>query len=166
MNAANLMNVYCYFESLACIILRCLCHLNFRSSQTPRNLADSTEITSAPESYTICLDKVCAQVKCISSLFFGANVIPLVTVHLSHAIYIYSRCLQFVATSLLYTIRLMLSANPTTVIPSSSNSSYNEAIYRMNRIRNNSDPCNTSIWSSRKAISVLSNRRCTIHTFR
>ncbi len=105
---------------------------------------------------------MCIQVKCISSLFFEANVIPLVMVYLLHTTYTYSRHLQFVAISLLYTIRLMLSVNPTIVIPFSSNSLYSEAIYRMNRIRNNGDLCGIPAWSSRRAVSVSSNRRCIV----
>ncbi len=145
MNTANLMNVYCCFESLTCIILRCLCHLNFQSNQTLRNLADSTDAISVPESRIICLDRIYIQVKCISLLFSRANTIPLVTAHLSYVVYTCSRCSQFVMTSLLYIIRLVSSANLTIVIPSPSSFSYNEAIYRMNRIRNNDNPCSIPI---------------------
>ncbi len=83
--------------------------------------------------------------KCISSLFSGANVIFLVTAYLLYIVYMYSRHSQFVATSLLYTIRLVLFANPTIVISSLSSSLYNEAIYRMNRIRDNDNPCGISV---------------------
>ncbi len=160
------MNIYCCFESLACIILRCLYHLNFQSSQIPRNLADSIGVISAPESCTICLDRMCTQVKCISSLFFGTNAILLIIVHLLYTVYTHSRHSQFVVTSLLYTIRLVLFANPTIVIPSPSSSLYSEAIYRMNRIGNNSDPCGIPVWSFRKTTSVLSNRRRIVYAFR
>ncbi len=166
MDTANLMNVYCYFESLACIILRCLHHLNFRSNQTPKNLADSTGTTSTPESCTIYLGRVCTRMKCISSFFSRANAIPLVTTHLSHTTYTYSRHSQFVVTSLLYMIRLMSSMNPTIMIPSSSSSLYNKAIYRMNRIRNNGDPYDIPIWSSWKATSISSNQKHIVYISR
>ncbi len=159
MDAANLMSAYCCFESLAYIILKCLCHLNFWFSQTPRNLADSTGVISMPESCTIDLDKVCARMKCISSLFSGTNAILLITVHLSYIIHICSRRLQFVVISLLYTIRLVLFANPTIVIPFFSSSLYSKAMYRMNRIGDNGDSCDTLVWSSRRAASMLSNWR-------
>ncbi len=157
MNIVNLVNAYCCFENLVCIILRCLCHLNFQSSQTPRNLADSTDAISAPESHTICLDRTYIQVKCISSLFFRANAIPLIIAHLSYTTYTHSKHSQFTVTSLLYTIRLISSANPTMIIPSPSSSSYNKAIYRMNRIRNNNDPCGTPVWSFQRTASASSN---------
>ncbi len=95
--------------------------------------------------------------KYISSFFFGTNVIPLVIVYLSYIIYIYFRHSQFVVISLLYIIRLMLFTNPIIVIPFPSNSSYNETIYEMNRIRNNDDSCDISVWSFQKTTSVLSN---------
>ncbi len=162
MDTVNLMSVYCCFESLICIILRCLYHLNFWSSQILRNLADSIGVISVSESRIICLGRMYAWVKCISSLFSGANVIPLVTVHLSYTAYMHSRCLQFVVILLLYMIRLVSFANPTTMILSSSSSLYNEAIYRMNRIGNNDNPYGISVWSSRRAASVSLNWRCIV----
>ncbi len=156
------MNIYCHFESLVCIILRCLHHLNFQSSQILKNLTDSTGAISMSESHIIYLDGVCVWMKYISSFFFRMNIIPLIITHLLYTIHIHSRCLQFVIISLLYIIRLVLSANPIIMIPSSSNSLYSEAIYRMNRIRNNDDPYNTPIWSFRRAALILSNRRCIV----
>ncbi len=160
------MNIYCYFESLVCIILRCLYHLNFWSNQIPKNLADSIDIISIPESCTIYLDKVYVQMKYINSLFFRANIISLITAYLSYIVYICFRYSQFVTTLLLYIIRLILSTNPIIIIPSPSNSSYNEAIYRMNRIRNNDNPYDTSIWSFQRITSILSNQKHTIYIFR
>src|SRR5208282_5652190 len=51
-DAASFVSANCYIASLAVIFLRCRDHRSFLSSQTPRNLADSTGLIALPERRT------------------------------------------------------------------------------------------------------------------
>src|SRR5208282_3732521 len=51
-DTASFVNANCYIASLAVIFLRCRNHRSFLSSQTPRNLADSTGLIALPKRRT------------------------------------------------------------------------------------------------------------------
>ena len=82
----------------------------------------------------------------MSSLFQGANIRPLVFAHSSQTRKALSRYQQFTIVSRLVASRLVLSANPITIIlPYFSKVSQSSIIYKRNRIRDSSDPQGTPI---------------------
>src|SRR5208282_2576118 len=100
-DTASFVKANCYIASLAVIFLRCRNHRSFLSSQTPKNLANSTGLIALPERRTFWWGAAWAREKCINSLFSGANVIPLVRAQFSQVIQTLSSRLQFAAISLL-----------------------------------------------------------------
>src|SRR5208282_2018882 len=85
-DTASFVSANCYIASLAVIFLRCRAYRSFLSSQTPRNLADSTGLIALPERRTFWWGAAWAREKCINSLFSGVAVIPLVRAQFSQVI--------------------------------------------------------------------------------
>src|SRR5208337_824359 len=100
-DTASFVRANYYIASLAVIFLRYRNHRSFLSSQTPKNLADSTGLIVLPERRTFCWEAAWARQKYINSLFSGANVIPLVRAQFSQVIQALSSRLQFAIISLL-----------------------------------------------------------------
>ena len=140
--AAILVSAKHCVSSSVLIFWRCGCHFSFLSSQTPKNLASSVgEMVVFPRR-TVAEKATLARVKCISSLFCGANSIPLDFAHAAHVSHALPSLQQFTVGSASKQRMFVWSAKPATTssgCPRSS-SSYRVAMYSRNKIGEIGDP--------------------------